>query len=505
MSGKYTLIGLAVVAGGVSLYKVIESALSDDNEKKNRTNRNDESGFDESLIALQKYASRIEVIRDKRASFIKLFDIENTALDSSLESFIKILDDSSNFNSQLNLELLELTGLEKNSIELLQARGELDTSFNMLLCHKNAISDTAYIELDRLKDELVRTREAFKYKSFELKNLSTKLDKLNEELDKDFDIISKYFSKVDLYETKCNQQNKLSETIKSKLKFLQDDNELLKVKTSDFICMLNTIEKKLAHQPVLLSETLKEAEHNNNKLSILLRQFKKSYNHFDEKLGAKLVELSSLREGLGSLKRNLSSCEDYIFKLEQFHDNSYERRKVHKACEAEFGSGKPSSLVNKFNRKIESSQRQISKIEKRISNIVKLMQRDIRVLILDGSNLCHDGGKFIGLEPLTKFLEKVSKKSYKIQLYFDHSIVHRLAKDKAKLKIIEKEYNVNICNREMEADHLILLQADDRYSFVISNDLFIDYKGEGLKVLEESRIIRFEVINSEILIPELDY
>ena len=65
MSGKYTLIGLAVVAGGVSLYKVIESALSDDNEKKNRTNRNDESGFDESLIALQKYPSRIEVIRDK--------------------------------------------------------------------------------------------------------------------------------------------------------------------------------------------------------------------------------------------------------------------------------------------------------------------------------------------------------------------------------------------------------------------------------------------------------
>ena len=116
--------------------------------------------------------------------------------------------------------------------------------------------------------------------------------------------------------------------------------------------------------------------------------------------------------------------------------------------------------------------------------------------------MCYEGSKFIGLKPLLASTKEL-KKRYEITIVFDAAI---RSQTKSSTKDIADKFDgvhVHIVASKRLADDTILdVTSNDKYSYIISNDRFGEYKEK--EVVKNDRIIRHEILNQQVLIHDLN-
>lgn len=249
----------------------------------------------------------------------------------------------------------------------------------------------------------------------------------------------------------------------------------------------------------------------------------------DRQLKKPVEVLSGLQQEERRVDRERSAVLDLVDRVERDIDrasrfdrqlssaaNGYERHKIHEECEERFGDGSPRAVIsdqrrkltqakrdlNSKNRQQEAIRRNIAKAEARVARVVERGTRDVRALVLDGSNLCYQGGTFIRFAALRPLCDHLVG-AYNVTLVFDASIRQKLGgvTDRA-LRDTFPNVTVHVVATKTKADETILAVAEDPYVFVISNDRFSEY-GEK-PVVRDGRLIRHEIINGRVLVADLD-
>lgn len=226
-------------------------------------------------------------------------------------------------------------------------------------------------------------------------------------------------------------------------------------------------------------------------------------------------ERSGLLSQVGEFERDIDRASRFERDLNQAA-NSYERAKIHEECEDRLGDGRPRAVLADRRRKLTAVKRDIAtkdrqldgirrnlaKTNGRIAKVVDRGTRDVRALIIDGSNLCYQGGKFIRLAALRPLCDRL-KDAYDITLVFDASIRRKLGgiTDGA-LRDAFPHVTVHVVATKTKADETILAAAADPFVFVLSNDRFSEYQEKP--VVRDGRLIRHEIINGQVLIHDLD-
>ena len=180
--------------------------------------------------------------------------------------------------------------------------------------------------------------------------------------------------------------------------------------------------------------------------------------------------------------------------------NSYERHIAHEACRVELGNSSPSQVVGRGTREKESAERSIDKITRRLQQVAERHSRRFDRLVFDGNNLCHDKqGKFIGLGALKAILASLQTQARMI-LVFDESIKVRHGLDEERIRhALGAGVTVHIVSGA--ADETVLNLAQDEYSYVISNDNFVEYRSKS--AVRQRRIFSHETVDSRVMIHAL--
>lgn len=217
------------------------------------------------------------------------------------------------------------------------------------------------------------------------------------------------------------------------------------------------------------------------------------------------VQLESLRES----ERRCNVYREHIRRAEGFErdlnraPNSYERREIHKRCEAVLGNGKPAAVISNRKSALAGEVATIEKLDQAIRLAVKRADVEIRSLVLDGSNLCNrQGNDFVGLTIL-RALAPVLLKKYSVTIVFDPGIRGMLKATNAEIRDQFPGAEVHVMKTKTSADETILNAAEfDLRSYVISRDRFKDYPQK--RAVSEKRVLGFTVLNNTISIESLN-
>lgn len=223
----------------------------------------------------------------------------------------------------------------------------------------------------------------------------------------------------------------------------------------------------------------------------------------------------ALLHRLSDLQADIDSADE-LDRLLSAAPNGYERRIIHERCERALGSSSPRAVVSDRRRQLRevkrkladaegtlrSFDRNIEKAELRVGTIVRRGARDVRALIVDGSNLCYQGTDFIGLAALRALSRELSR-TYDVTLVFDASIRHKLAAESSRdLQDAFPGATVHVVAARTQADETILAAAQDPSVYVLSNDRFREYLDKS--AVKEGRLITHEIINGQVLVPDLE-
>jgi Zc3h12a-like Ribonuclease NYN domain len=210
-----------------------------------------------------------------------------------------------------------------------------------------------------------------------------------------------------------------------------------------------------------------------------------------------LVDIRSQVEGLRS---DLEKAERFERKLGKA-DNSYERMLIHRECEHTFGTGSPSKVIGKVQGKIAGKERSVEKLELRLREIARRGALNVQALVIDGSNLCYEGDKLIGLFALRALCAQLAD-NFEVTVVFDASIREKLgtpSDDRLQSQLLGVK--VHVVASRTGADETILDAAQDPTTFVVSNDRFADFPDKP--AVRDDRLIRHEIINDRILVHDL--
>jgi hypothetical protein len=223
----------------------------------------------------------------------------------------------------------------------------------------------------------------------------------------------------------------------------------------------------------------------------------------DAELRVPFDELLGFRDQLKQLSSELVKAERFDRELGQASTN-YEKKQIHQACEALFDSGKPGKIIADRKRAIASVTRNIKKLEVRLRELGRRGARDVQALVIDGSNLCYDGEKLIGLFPLRALCNQLTDVlgGIDVRVIFDASITRRLGlPNEARLRSQLPKVNVYVAASEIDADEFILDAAQDDTTFVLSDDRFANFPEKS--AVRGDRILRHMIISDRIIVPEL--
>jgi len=137
-----------------------------------------------------------------------------------------------------------------------------------------------------------------------------------------------------------------------------------------------------------------------------------------------------------------------------------------------------------------------------------------------GSDVILDGNNIVGFcdwdfSPLSQLICELRRSKYRYFIFFDNNIYRSLkeknliAKGQSIVQAIasvldEAEQNIAVTSVGQEADQYIIDLARRRSAAIISNDNFDDYKFENLWLDESDRLLKFQAVGSEILVPRLN-
>jgi hypothetical protein len=217
-------------------------------------------------------------------------------------------------------------------------------------------------------------------------------------------------------------------------------------------------------------------------------------------LEAPLALLMDSQARIQALQQDIAEAEALERKLNRA-SNSYEKAMVHQECERRFGAGSPSAVVRQTTTRIATANRDSSKLERRLRDISRRGSLDIRSVVVDGSNLCYEGDRLIGLFALRALCARLAGE-VNITVVFDNSIRVRLGLPNDRvLRSQLPGIKVHVMASKRGADETILDLADEPTSFVVSNDNYSDFRDKA--AVRDSRIIRHEIVNDRVLVRDL--
>ncbi len=232
-------------------------------------------------------------------------------------------------------------------------------------------------------------------------------------------------------------------------------------------------------------------------------------------------ELSNLRSQRSSAYGRVSSLESEIRDAERLDRRisnaatSYDRAMLHQECERQHGESSPRRVISQSRRAIEQAkraqrscdrqiaavERKITKLERRVEETARRAVREIHAIVIDGNNLCYQGGEPIGITAVRAACRQLAR-SYDVTVVFDAGIRRMLRMDDKELR---QEFSglatVHVVASRRKADETVLSAAKDPYVYVLSNDRYAEYPEK--EAVRDGRLIQHEIVNGRIYIHDL--
>lgn len=235
-----------------------------------------------------------------------------------------------------------------------------------------------------------------------------------------------------------------------------------------------------------------------------------------------LDELAEGERTHSSLLQQINRCESDITQAEDYRQrlngagNTYEKRLIHEECKRRLGEGSPGAVMHDRRQQIKelkstkaalevrlkSARRNVEKAERRVQSVVERGLRDIRSLIIDGSNVCYrPGSEFIGLAALSPLCTALAER-FEVTVVFDASTRSRLGISEAALRAALPKVAVHVAPAQRQADETILAISGDPYTFIVSRDRFADYADKP--AVRERRLLPHEIVGNSVMVRDLD-
>lgn len=231
-----------------------------------------------------------------------------------------------------------------------------------------------------------------------------------------------------------------------------------------------------------------------------LIKVKNIHNNIESAISPIIPNIEEKVSEINKVSVQISTAKEFSESLSS-ETNSYERKLIHEECEKRFGEGSPAKVITRLSGLIEKLNRDLDKLMDRLESEVRKNERDVRKVIIDGNNLCHNQNtnKFIGLSVLKRLIP-VLKKKYKILVVFDWSI--RKSFSDQDIKNALKGVEFLIAEKGEQADSLVLDTATDLHAVVLSNDNFVDYPEKF--ALKNKLVIKYNLLSDRLIINDLN-
>ena len=221
----------------------------------------------------------------------------------------------------------------------------------------------------------------------------------------------------------------------------------------------------------------------------------------DEVLAPLIEEMQNLKSRQRRVESDLGAAQSFDRRLSSA-ENSYERAMIHEQCERRFGEGSPRRIVVERQKEFRQIERDYDKAKRRAEDIGQKAARRIDTIVIDGNNLCYEGGTFIGLsaiETLVPILARVCS----VIVVFDSAIRGLLNSDDSRIqKRLGSHAKVHIVASRRLADETVLdLACANDGTYVLSNDRFGDFNEKS--AVKDGRVIRHEIVNGNVFVHDL--
>ena len=266
-------------------------------------------------------------------------------------------------------------------------------------------------------------------------------------------------------------------------------------KIHDDIALARTFDPLLAQSAIAALQTVMD------RIEPQLRSLRQRSDDFDEVIREPRQSLRKQEAERATLMKQISCAEAFDRALNNA-SNSYERAQIHARCENELGDGKPGNVLRHSRGTLRRVDDSIGKLRARIDTLIRFAAWDIGHIVIDASNLCYEGRRFLKLAALEALVPILAQK-YKVTLIFDASIRRKLELSSKDIELrFPQAERVHIVSSKRKADETVLAVAgDDRRNFVLSNDRFVDYPEK--MAVKEGRVLRHEIVGQIVWIHDL--
>lgn len=256
-----------------------------------------------------------------------------------------------------------------------------------------------------------------------------------------------------------------------------------------------------AFDPLLAQSAIAALKANLDRIEPQLASLRQRSNDLDEIMREPLENMRKQEAERNVIVSRISRAEAFDSSLSNA-SSSYERAKIHEQCDRKLGDSKPGNVLRQSRGALRGVDDKIKKLQTRVDSLIRFATWDIRHIVIDGNNLCYEGKRFLRLAALEALVLILARK-YKVTLIFDASIRRKL---ELSSKDIEARFpqaeRVHIVASKRTADETVLAAAsDDPYTFVLSNDRFVDYPEK--MAVKEDRVLRHEIVSQTAYIHEL--
>ncbi len=211
-------------------------------------------------------------------------------------------------------------------------------------------------------------------------------------------------------------------------------------------------------------------------------------------------------KALSEAQRELSARQEKLKRAREIErrfaaaDTSRDRAMLHEEARRYLGVDSPRVFLRDSRSSVASLERAVAKRQWRVATEVRraLVAYDARAIIIDGSNLCHDGQSFVGLEPLKAIVPALAGR-YDVTVIFDATIERTFAASTLRKQLAD--VRVHVAPDKQAADESILDAATEPGTYVISGDKYRDFGDRS--AVRDGRVIRPEILRSRVSVRDL--
>ena len=367
-------------------------------------------------------------------------------------------------------------------------------------------------------------------KWFDSNNISTLSSSLKEMVTSSNNynrLIDVHNKEIEIINANIQDTQKKTKTLFNPLNWFDDIQKKYRKKTHTLITELKTVEDHKKKSKRLLATTVRSMANIRSNIEKHKNFNRKKINNDISNLNNEVVLLEAQLQKVSTSKHtvdvalkpiikqikeyksNISVAKEKIIKVQRFEhnldmaDNSYERAMIHEECEKLFGDGRPKKIIRQLEGTIRRFERDLDKAQKRALIVGEKSSRDIKRIIIDGNNMCYEGNKFVGLDPLIASAQLLLKK-YKVTIIFDSAI---RSQSKSNDQIIREQFNRNIkihvvATKQLADETILDVASDDDTCFILSNDRFGEYNEK--EAVKNNRLIRHEIVDRKVIIHDLN-